>query len=135
MGTLTRTRSNKSSLQPLESTTKPRDIGFDCGFDFYPPLKRTAANQEQYELFLREVLDTYGPRDSAEHGDGGSVVRVNTDSEESYIGFEVGEYPHLPRRCEHFLRFSSKVSGSSLSRTSKERSRYMKCSGRQFARM
>ncbi|PVH70809.1 hypothetical protein DL98DRAFT_540546 [Cadophora sp. DSE1049] len=73
-------------------------MGFDCGFDFYPPLKRTKANQEQYELFLRQVLDTYGPRDGdeAEHGDGDSVVRVNADSEESYIEFEVGEYPHLP---------------------------------------
>ncbi|KAH9216672.1 hypothetical protein DL95DRAFT_445238 [Leptodontidium sp. 2 PMI_412] len=82
----------------------------------YPPLKRTKADQDQYELFLREVLDTYGPRDGddAEHGDGGSVVRVNTDSEKSYIDFEVGEYPHLPRRCEHFLLFSSKVSGSLL---------------------
>jgi hypothetical protein len=91
-------------------------MGFDCGFDIYPPLERTKANQEQYELFLRKVLDTYGPRDSdgAEQGNGDSVVRVNAESEESYIEFEVGEYPHLPRRCDHFLRFSSKVSGTSL---------------------
>ncbi|KAI9766958.1 MAG: hypothetical protein M1839_004666 [Geoglossum umbratile] len=91
-------------------------MGIDCGFDIYPPLERTKANQEQYELFLREVLDTYGPRDGddAEWGGGGSVVRVNAESEESYIDFEVGEHPHLPRRCEHFLRFSSKISGRSL---------------------
>jgi hypothetical protein len=91
-------------------------MGIDCGFDIYPPLERTKANQEQYELFLREVLDTYGPRDSddAEQGNGGSVVCVNAESEESYIDFEVGEHPHLPRRCEHFLRFSSKISGRSL---------------------
>jgi hypothetical protein len=91
-------------------------MGVDCGFDIYPPLECTKANQEQYELFLREVLDTYGPRngDDAEQGDGGSVVRVNAESAESYIDFEVGEHPHLPRRCEHFLRFSSKVSGRSL---------------------
>lgn len=100
----------------LETTTKPCEMGFDCGFDIYPPLERTKANQEEYELFLREVLDTYGPRDGdgAEKGDGGSVVRVNAESEDSYIDFEVGEHPHLPRRCEHFLRFSSKISGRSL---------------------
>jgi hypothetical protein len=56
-----------------------------AGFDIYPPLERTKANQEEYELFLREVLDTYGPRDGdgAEQGDGGSVVRVNAESEDS----------------------------------------------------
>jgi len=50
----------------LGTTTKPCEMGVDCDFDIYPPLERTKANQEQYELFLREVLDTYGPRD----GDG-----------------------------------------------------------------
>ena len=91
-------------------------MGIDCGFDIYPPLERTKANQEQYELFLRKVLDTYGPPngDGAEQGDSNSVVRVNAESEESYIEFEVGEYPQLPRQCDHFLRFSSKVSGRSL---------------------
>jgi hypothetical protein len=64
--------------------------------------ERTKANQEQYELFLREVLDTYGPRDGddAEQGDGGSVVRVNAKSEESYIDFKVGGHPHLPRAVQ-----------------------------------
>ncbi|RDW68634.1 hypothetical protein BP5796_09291 [Coleophoma crateriformis] len=91
-------------------------MGVDCGFDIYPPLERTRANQEQYELFLREVLDTYRPRDGdgTKQGGGDSVVRVNAESAESYIEFEVGEHPHLPRRCEHFLRFSSKISGRSL---------------------
>lgn len=41
-------------------------------------------------------------------------MRVNTKSEESYVNFEVGEHPHLPRRCKHFLRFSSETSGRSL---------------------
>ncbi|RDW64626.1 hypothetical protein BP6252_10277 [Coleophoma cylindrospora] len=84
-------------------------MGVDCGFDIYPPLERTRANQEQYELFLREVLDTYRPQDGddAEQGGGDSVVRVNAESARSYIEFEVGEHPH-------FLRFSSKISGSSL---------------------
>jgi hypothetical protein len=45
------------------------------------------------------VLNTYGPLDgdAAERGDGGSVVLVNSDLEESYVDFKVGEYPHLPR--------------------------------------
>ena len=91
-------------------------MGIDCGFDIYPPLERTKANQEQYELFLREVLDTYRPQDGddAEQSDGGSVLRVNAESEEFYIDFEVGEHLHLLRRCEHFLQFSSKISGRSL---------------------
>ena len=94
-------------------------MGIDCGFDTYPPLERTKANQEQYELFLRDVLIEYGPQDGNDagrtgSGNGGSVVRVNAESEGSYINFEVGEHPRLPRRCEHFLRFSSKVSGRSL---------------------
>jgi hypothetical protein len=57
-------------------------MGADCGFDIYPHLERTKTNQEKYELFLREVLNTYGPRDGddAERGDGGSVVRVNAES-------------------------------------------------------
>jgi hypothetical protein len=92
-------------------------MGVDCGFDIYPPLERTKANQEQYELFLSAVLDKYGPRDGdgvEQGGGGGSVVRMNAESEACYIDFEVGEHPHLPRRCEQFLRFSSKISGRSL---------------------
>jgi len=93
-------------------------MGVDCGFDIYPPLERTRANQERYELFLREVLDAYGPRDGDDAdrggGDGGSVVRVDAESEGSYIEFMVGEHPCMPRWCVHFLRFSSKVSGGSV---------------------
>ncbi len=84
------------------------------------PLKRTNADQEQCELFLREVLDIYGPRDGddGEHGDCVSVVRVNTDSEKSCIDFEAREYPHLPRRCDQFLLSSFKVNGSLLAQPS-----------------
>jgi hypothetical protein len=41
-------------------------------------------------------------------------VHINAESEACYIDFEVGEHPHLLRRCKHFLRFSSKISGRSL---------------------
>ncbi len=93
-------------------------MGIDCGFDIYPPLERTRAKQAQYELFLREVLAAYGLRygDEANQsavGDSDNVVRVNAESNDYYIEFMVGEHPYLPRRCEDFLRFSSKVSGSS----------------------
>jgi len=71
----------------LGTTTKPCEMGVDCDFDIYPPLERTKANQEQYELFLREVLDTYGPRDGdgAEQGVMATASCVKAESEESYI--------------------------------------------------
>ena len=61
------------------TTTIPHEIGVDYGFNIYPPLERTKTNQKGSELFLHEVLDTYGPRDGdgAEQGDGSSVVRVS----------------------------------------------------------
>ena len=43
----------------LETTTKPHEMGVNYSFDIYPPLERTKANQEQYKLFLYEVLDIY----------------------------------------------------------------------------
>lgn len=75
-------------------------MGIDCGFDIYPPLPCTRANQKEYELFLCEVVEKYRVRDDqgVEQNDGGIVVRVNVESEGSYIDFEVGEHPHLPRR-------------------------------------
>jgi hypothetical protein len=61
-------------------------MGVDYGFDIYPLLERTRANQERYELFLREVLVVYGPQDGDDAdrgggGDGGSVVRVDVELE------------------------------------------------------
>ena len=85
-------------------------MGFDCGFDIYPALEPTPSNEEKYELFLHEVLRTYQTEDEEEEYD--SVVRVVPKSNGSYIEFMVGEHPTIPYRCEHFLRFSSKVSGS-----------------------
>jgi hypothetical protein len=41
-------------------------------------------------------------------------MHINAESEACYIDFEVGEHPHLLRQCKHFLRFSSKISGRSL---------------------
>jgi hypothetical protein len=46
-------------------------MGVDCGFDIYPPLERTQANQERYEFFLHEVLVAYRPQDN-DNADQGS---------------------------------------------------------------
>ena len=87
-----------------------RKMGFDCGFDIYPALEPTSLNKEKYELFLREVLRTYEGGDEAERCN--SIVRVVPTSSGAYVEFMVGEHPIIPYSCEHFLRFSSKVSGS-----------------------
>ncbi|KAH8586705.1 hypothetical protein B0O99DRAFT_695223 [Bisporella sp. PMI_857] len=35
-------------------------MGVDCGFDIYPPLERTNANREKYELLLRTAMMQIG---------------------------------------------------------------------------
>ncbi len=41
-----------SSLNPtLTEQAVTKGLSNNRGFDFYPPLKRTKTNQEQYELF------------------------------------------------------------------------------------
>lgn len=59
------------------------------------PLMRMKANQEQYELFPHELLDTYGPRDGhdAEQGDGGSVVRTDSDGTSIVGGWRICTVP------------------------------------------
>ncbi|RDL31902.1 uncharacterized protein BP5553_09304 [Venustampulla echinocandica] len=82
-------------------------MGIDCGFDIYPPLEPTPSNQEKYKKFLIEVLRTYETDND---------VCVEPEWEGVYIEFMVGEHPTIPYNCEHFLRFSSKVSGRSTAR-------------------
>lgn len=82
-------------------------MGIDCGFDIYPPLEPTPSNKEKYKKFLDEVLRTY---------ETDSAVCVESEWKGVYIEFMVGEHPSIPHNCEHFLRFSSKVSGSSTAR-------------------
>lgn len=79
-------------------------MGFDCGFDIYPPLEPTPSNKNKYKGFLDEILRTY---------EKDSNVCAESEWEGVYIEFMVGEHPTIPHNCEHFLRFSSKVSGSS----------------------
>jgi hypothetical protein len=84
-----------------------RKRGFDCGFNTYSALKPTPSNKEKHELFLREVLHTCKVGDKGERSD--SVVR---ELNGAYIEFIIGEHPTIPHNCDHFLRFSFKVSGS-----------------------
>ena len=83
-------------------------------------MERTPANQAWYDLFLDKVVAAYGLRldDGAKPspGDSDNVVRVNAESASSYIEFIVSEHPYIPKRCEHFLRFSSKVSSRSVTK-------------------
>lgn len=75
-------------------------MGFDCGFDIFPAFERTPSNQENFDLFLQDLLAFY-------------VLGTEVIEEEASLVFPVGEHPRIPYRCEYFLRFSSKVSGNS----------------------
>jgi hypothetical protein len=87
-----------------------RKMVFDCSFDTYPVLKPTPSNKEKYEAFLREVLHTCKVGDEGGRSD--SVIRVMPKLNGAYIEFIIGEHPTIPHNCDHFLRFSFKVSGS-----------------------
>jgi hypothetical protein len=91
-------------------------MGFDCGFDIYPPLEATASNKETYRRFLDEIIRTYeNVYDKEGRRTDGKVLEVPTNSDDKiYISLTVGECPHMPHNpdhCDYFLRFSSKVSG------------------------
>ncbi|RSL76312.1 hypothetical protein CEP51_010073 [Fusarium floridanum] len=94
-------------------------MGFDCGFDIYPRLEVTPENKETYQRFLNEIIDTYKDTyDQRGIRTDGKVLEMPKDSDNpdrAYIMFMVGECPHIPSspdHCGHFLRFSSKISGS-----------------------
>lgn len=92
-------------------------MGFDCGFDVYPTLERTEANQEKYQHFINEVLRAYEVNPTGGYGSTADcVAEVITKKNGAYIEFKVGEHPILPygpNMCHYFIRFSSKVSGPS----------------------
>ncbi|KAI5464358.1 hypothetical protein BGZ63DRAFT_401314 [Mariannaea sp. PMI_226] len=92
-------------------------MGLCSGFDVYPPFERTANNQAQYELFIHHVLDEYRFFDTEDESEPqkkeeDNVLVVDLESETCYIKFLVGEiHPYLPRRVDHFIRFSSRYDG------------------------
>ncbi|KAH7329720.1 hypothetical protein B0I35DRAFT_48727 [Stachybotrys elegans] len=94
-------------------------MGFDCGFDIHPRLEPTAANKDQYQRFLDEIIREYGDiYDERGRRADGKVLSTPGDagaSDRLHIRFMVGECPQLPSHpngCYYFLRFSSKISGS-----------------------
>jgi hypothetical protein len=97
-------------------------MGFDCGFDIFPRLDpANESDKRVYREFLDEIIDTYKDAyDTEGRRDDGKVLLLPGDPErgfrrEDYIYFMVGECPRMPEnpeRCDYFLRFSSKVSGS-----------------------
>jgi hypothetical protein len=97
-------------------------MGFDCGFDIFPTLDAAdEADQRAYRGFLDEIVDKYQDvYDKEGRRKDGKVLQLPGDlggnfSSNDYIFFMVGECPKMPanpERCDYFLRFSSKVSGS-----------------------
>jgi hypothetical protein len=75
-------------------------MGFDCGFDIYPPLEATASNKETYRRFLDEIIRTYeNVYDKEGRRTDGKVLEVPTNSDDKiYISLTVGEYPHMPQQ-------------------------------------
>jgi hypothetical protein len=62
------------------------------------------------------MLATYEPPDGDDADrdgiwSGGNVAHVDPEPKVLYIEFSIGEHPHMPRKCENFLWFSSKFSG------------------------
>jgi hypothetical protein len=91
-------------------------MGFDCGFDIYPPLKATASSKEIYSQFLDEIENTYQNvvDKKGRRTDGKILITESEELDNLYIWFIIGECPHIPANhdhCDYFLRFSSKVSG------------------------
>ncbi|EXA29335.1 hypothetical protein FOVG_19159 [Fusarium oxysporum f. sp. pisi HDV247] len=79
-------------------------MGIDAGFDMVPQLSRTEADHEAWDLFINMVKERYKTDERME---------INSN----YISFNAGEGPILPFEGFKFMRFSSKVSGSTATTT------------------
>ncbi|KAH6617364.1 hypothetical protein F5144DRAFT_391346 [Chaetomium tenue] len=96
-------------------------MGIDCGFDMFPRLDAgNASDRQAYREFLDEIVETYGDAYEEKGSDVIKVLRLparDSGAEfptNTYIYFRVGEGPKMPaspKRCNYFLRFSSKISG------------------------
>ncbi|KAL7939598.1 hypothetical protein V8C35DRAFT_287110 [Trichoderma chlorosporum] len=94
-------------------------MGFDCGFDISPRLEVNDENKRVYQQFLNEIIekykDVYDEEGRQEDGKILDLPNSSKHSNKNIIRFMIGECPHMPsspERCNYFLRFSSKVSGS-----------------------
>ena len=111
---------NRASLSRryYNNSIVPPIMGFDCGFDIFPRLDANDSNKEAYRQFVEEIIQTYeNTYDKEGRRTDGKVLQtpIMSDCDDSiYVSFMVGECPRIPYNhdhCDHFLRFSSKVSG------------------------
>lgn len=91
----------------LRSLTKIVRMGADAGFDMVPRLSRGIEDRMKWEQFLQVVKQFYAGDEQVEVG-----PRV--------ICFKAGEWPSLPIEGYKFLRFSSKITGSTAAETGVE---------------
>lgn len=82
-------------------------MGIDAGFDMVPCLSRGLVDKHNWNRFIEHIKDCYKDDEKVE-------IKPN------YILFKAGEHPKLPFEGHKFLRFSSKVSGSTASATGVE---------------
>ena len=79
-------------------------MGIDTGFDMYPPLSKGVVDRQNWGRFITIIKEHYKDDTRVE-------IKAN------YIEFDAGEHPMLPFEGHKFLRFSSKVSGSTAAAT------------------
>jgi hypothetical protein len=82
-------------------------MGIDAGFDMVPPLSKSLVDKHNWARFISLIKDHY--KDD-----------VQVELRPNYILFKAGEHPLLPFEGHKFLRFSSKVSGSTAMTTGVE---------------
>jgi hypothetical protein len=74
-------------------------MGIDAGFDMDPPLSKGVVDRHNWDNFIDFIKKHY--KDD-----------IQVEIKPNYINFKAGEHPKLPFEGHKFLRFSSKVSGS-----------------------
>jgi hypothetical protein len=82
-------------------------MGIDAGFDMYPRLSKGVVDRQNWGRFIDFIKEHYKDDTQVE-------IKPN------YINFKAGEHPKLPFEGHKFLRFSSKVSGSTAADTNVE---------------
>ncbi|KAH7385096.1 hypothetical protein BKA64DRAFT_712220 [Cadophora sp. MPI-SDFR-AT-0126] len=79
-------------------------MGVDAGFDMYPCLSKGLVDRQNWGRFIDIIKEHY--KDDTQ-----------VELKPNYINFKAGEHPKLPFEGHKFLRFSSKVSGSTAANT------------------
>jgi hypothetical protein len=83
-------------------------MGIDAGFDMDPPLSKGVVDRHNWGRFIDFVKEQY--KDD-----------IQVEIKPNYMNFKAGEHPKLPFEGHKFLRFSSKVSGSTAKDSGVER--------------